>query len=325
MFDPADGRLMRRALALARRGIGAASPNPTVGCVIVRGGRIVGAGFHKYARMDHAEVEAIRDAGRLARGSTVYVTLEPCSHHGRTPPCAELLARSGVRRVVIAMPDPNPLVCGNGIRILRRAGIKVEAGLLREEALRINEAFGCFITTGKPLVVSKVGTSLDGRIATVSGDSRWITSPQGREFGQALRRQLDAILVGVRTVLADDPRLTHREPRTRGRPLIRVILDSRLRTPPEARALENAPEFPTLIFCQSGAPRARWKRLERQGAEVIPVGRNQAGLKLNNVLRELARRKVLGVLVEGGSEVHWSFISQRLVDKFYFILSPVVL
>jgi diaminohydroxyphosphoribosylaminopyrimidine deaminase/5-amino-6-(5-phosphoribosylamino)uracil reductase len=223
------------------------------------------------------------------------------------------------------MQDPNPLVCGKGIGMLREAEVKAELGLFGEEALRIIEPFACFVTTGRPLVVGKVGMSLDGRIATVTGDSRWITSQAGRKFGQSLRRQLDAILVGAGTILADDPQLTDRESSERGRRLIRVILDSLLRTPPRARALRNAPDSPTLIFCGPDAPRSRWKRLENMGAEVIAVTRDRGGLRLKEVLRELARRKVLGVLVEGGSEVHWSFLSQKLVDKFYFIIAPIVI
>ncbi len=325
MFDSADRRYMSRALALAHRGIGKASPNPTVGCVIVKGSKTLGEGYHIYAHFDHAEVVAIRGAGERSRGATAYVTLEPCSHHGRTPPCAEELVRAGLRRVVIAMIDPNPLVCGKGVSLLRRAGIKVDLGLLEEEALRLNEPFGCFIGTGRPLVVSKVGMSLDGRIATATRDSHWITSPEGRKFGQSLRGQLDAILVGVGTILADDPELTHRESWKRARPLMRIILDSRLRTPPAARALRNSPELPTLIFCQPQASQSRRERLETQGAEVIAVRRDETGLRLQEVLSVLAKREVLGVLVEGGSEVHWSFLSRKLVDKFYFILAPLVL
>ncbi len=324
-LDSSDRRWMQRALALARRGLGQASPNPTVGCVIAKEGRIIGEGWHRYSRLDHAEAVALQAAGTDSRGSTAYVTLEPCSHQGRTPPCAEALVNAGVRRVVVAMIDPNPRVSGGGIRMLQSAGIQVDAGLLQKEAVRLNEPFACHITTGRPLVVSKAGMSLDGRIATATGDARWITSEKGRQFSQHLRLQLDAILVGVGTMLADDPELTYRGHIRKERPLLRVILDSCLRTPPTARALCVTTLEPTVIMCAPGAPDNRKKRLEEQGAEVIPVPRKGAGLDLVSVLDTLGKRQVQGLLVEGGSEVHWSFLEEKLVDKFYFIIAPIIL
>lgn len=320
-----ERRYMRRALELGRRGLGLASPNPTVGCVVARQGKIVGEGYHDYAGRDHAEVRAIRAAGESARGATVYVTLEPCFHQGRTPPCTALLIRSGIHRVVAAMPDPNPRVSGKGIDQLRSAGVQVDVGLLSDEAARLIEPFACHVTSGRPLVVSKVGMSLDGRIATAHRADGWITSEQGREFGQKLRHELDAILVGSGTVTADDPELTYRGSRQKGRPLCRVVLDGRLRTPPTARVLQNTSQHPVLIFCSQGAASARRRGLEARGAEVIPVPGTGAGLDLHRVLQELGRRRMLGLLVEGGSAVHWSFLSERLVDKFYFIIAPLVL
>jgi len=323
--DAKDRHFMRKALRLAARGVGQASPNPTVGCVVVREGKIVGQGWHRYAHKDHAEIEALRQAGVLARGATAYVTLEPCSHHGRTPPCAEALIQAGLRRVVAAMIDPNPQVCGHGIDRLRSAGLRVETGLYRMEALRLNEPFACYATTGRPLIVAKAGMSLDGRIATAARQTSWITSPKAREFGQELRRQLDAILVGVGTILADDPELTYRGKGVKDRPLIRIILDSRLRTPIRARVFHTTDASPVVIFCQPEAPPRTRRRLEKAGAEVISVPRVTGGLDLKRVIAELSKRKVLGLLVEGGSEVHWSFISRRFSDKFYFILAPFVL
>ncbi len=325
MSDQSDRKFMGRALQLARRGVGLSSPNPSVGCVVVRAGRIVGEGLHEYALLDHAEVRALSEAGGKARGSTVYLTLEPCSHQGRTPPCADLLIKAGVRRVVAATIDPNPRVSGAGIDVLRSAGIPVEVGLMREEALPLIEPFACSVTTGLPLVVSKVGMSLDGRIATRRRENRWITSPEAREFGQSLRLQLDALLVGIGTVLADDPELTYRGSQPKARPLTRVVLDGRLRTPATARMLRSASRSPALIFCGRGAPAGRRRALEKTGAEVMPVRETKGGLDLKSVLHELARRRVLGVLVEGGAEVHWSFFSAGLVDKFYCVVAPLVL
>ena len=325
MSDQEDLKYMRRALALARTGMGLASPNPTVGCVIVRSGRIVGQGWHEYALLDHAEARALKEARERSQGSTVYVTLEPCSYHGRTPPCANQLVRAGARRVVVAAIDPNPKVSGKGIDIMRSAGIRVEVGLMRDEALTLIEPFACSVTTGLPLVVSKVGMSLDGHIATHTRKGRWITSSEGREFGQSLRLQMDALLVGIGTVLADDPELTYRGGCRKVRPLIRAVLDSRLRTPHTSRLLQTVSRAPVLIFCRPDAPLKRRHRLETQDAEVVAVPEGGYDLDLQIVLRELGARGALGVLVEGGSEVHWSFVSAGLIDKFYFIIAPIVL
>ncbi len=323
--NPDERRYMKHALALARKGLGLASPNPTVGCVVVSGGRIVGRGLHDYASKDHAEVAALREAGRRSRGSTVYVTLEPCSHYGRTPPCADQLVLAGVKRVVVAAIDPNPIVAGKGIDVLRSAGISAEVGLMREEAEALIEPFACSVTTGRPLVVAKAGMSLDGHIATRAGIDRWITSAQGREFGQTLRYQLDALLVGIGTILSDNPELTYRGVFPKARPLVRVLLDSRLRTPTAARVLQSISQGPVLIFCRSDAPAERRRRLEANGAVVLSVRHKGNRLDLREVLDELGARKILGVLVEGGSEIHWSFLSEGLVDKFYFIIAPLVL
>jgi diaminohydroxyphosphoribosylaminopyrimidine deaminase/5-amino-6-(5-phosphoribosylamino)uracil reductase len=217
------------------------------------------------------------------------------------------------------------MVAGAGIQILRRARIRTEVGLLAEEAGRLIEPFATQITSGRPLVVSKVGMSLDGRIATASRRDRRITGPAAGDFTQGLRHQLDAVLVGIGTVLADDPQLTYRGNRRRARPLLRVVLDSHLRTPPAARVLRGAPEVPTLVFCSPDAAPARRRALEKRGAEIIAISRLQAGLSLSRALDELGSRKILGVLVEGGSEVHWSFVSSRRVDKFYFLIAPVIL
>ena len=324
MFDSEDHSFMKRAFRLAEEGEGLSSPNPSVGCLIVKNGEIVGRGFHEYDLRDHAEVRALREAGDAARGATAYVTLEPCSHEGRTPPCADKLIQSGVRRVVAAIRDPNPRVSGRGIEKLRAAGITVDVGLKSDAAGKIIEAFACHVTTGRPLVVAKAGMSLDGKIGTGFPEGRQITSPQGLEFGQRLRLRYDALLVGVGTVLADDPELTYRGQRPKRQPLTRVILDARLRTPRTGRMFQNR-QSPILIFCGAEASPSKKTALERAGAEIVTVPEIKGELDLPSVLEELGRRNILGVLVEGGSRIHGSFLTRNLVDVFYFIIAPMVL
>ncbi len=325
MFDAADRRYMKKALALAERGLGLASPNPSVGCLIVRDGRIAGRGWHEYSKKDHAEVCALREAAHRSHNATAYVTLEPCCHQGRTPPCVIGLIQAGIRRVVVARIDPDPRVAGKGIECLRHEGIRVDVGLMSEEAGKIIESYACHRTSGTPLVTSKVGMSLDGKIGTGLQEGRRITSPEGNEFGQSLRNAADAVLVGVGTVLFDDPELTYRAKRPKVRPLLRVVLDSGLRTPPTSRLLQTCPESPVLLFCSHKAPQSRAARLERHGAGIIRIAESGNGLDLHAVLKELGKRDVIGLLVEGGSRVHWSFLSMKLVDKFFFVIAPLVL
>lgn len=325
MFDARDRKYMRAALALAEKNLGLSSPNPSVGCVVVRSDRIVGRGWHEYDRRDHAEVMALNQASEQSRNATVYVTLEPCSHQGRTPPCAELLIQKGIRRVVIARIDPFPKVSGRGVEILRSAGIKVDIGLMSDRAGEIIESFACFVTTGVPLIVCKAGMSLDGKIGSGTKEGRWITSPESRVYAQDLRLRMDALLVGIDTILSDDPELTYRGSRAKNRPLLRVILDSRLRTPSNARVFDSVSNNPVLIFCKKGAAGSRLRKLEARGSEVIAVAGDENGLDLNAVLEELAKRKVLGLLVEGGSRVHWTFLYRKMVDRFNFIIAPIIL
>ena len=319
-----DKKFMKQALRLAEKGSGLSSPNPSVGCVIVNDGAIVGRGYHEYAGRDHAEIVALREAGDAAHGATAYVTLEPCSHHGRTGPCVDRLVQAGVRRIVIPLADPNSRVAGRGIEKLRKAGLIVDVGLLADEAGKIIETFACHITTGLPLVVAKAGMSLDGKIGTGFPEGRHITSPEGLEFGQSLRLKMDAILVGVDTVLADDPELTYRGRTPKGRPLTRVVLDSALRTPPSARLFEDR-KTPVLLFCAENASEARKTALETAGAEIVTVREHGGKIDLAKVLRDLGNRDILGVLIEGGSCVHGSFLARNLVDVFYFIVAPMVL
>ena len=319
---------MRLALRLAARAVGDTSPNPVVGAVIVKRGRIIGQGYHHQAGLAHAEVEALRQAGRRSRGATMYVTLEPCQHTGRTPPCCDAVVRAGIRRVVMAMKDPNPITNGRGIARLRRAGVQVATGVLEREARRLNAPFAKAITAKMPWVIAKIAQSLDGKIATRTGDSRWISSAASRAFSHQLRRQVDAVLVGVKTVLRDNPRLTARGPQTparAGRP-IKVIVDSRLRTPLSSRCLSDA--FPTLTIMattqRSTATHAPFVR--RRGIEVLVFPPSRGRVPLRRLFRELVRRyQIMSVLLEGGGEVLASALADRLVDRLVWVIAPLII
>jgi diaminohydroxyphosphoribosylaminopyrimidine deaminase/5-amino-6-(5-phosphoribosylamino)uracil reductase len=314
---------MRRALALAARGLGETTPNPAVGCVVARGRRVVGEGFHARAAGPHAEVVALGRAGARARGATVYVTLEPCAHHGRTPPCAPLLVEAGVSRVVAAIRDPNPLVGGRGLARLRRAGVAVETGLLSAEAARLNERFLTWARRGRPFVLLKAALTLDGRIATASGRSKWLTAPAARRQARWLRRLHDAVAVGVGTALADDPLLLP-SPRTR-RPFTRVVLDSRLRLPPDSRLARTAsPRTPVLAVAVAPDERRR-RALEANGVEVLVVPGEGGLVSLPAALGALHSRGLTSLMVEGGSDVLGAFLAARLLDQVALFRAPLLL
>ena len=314
---------MRRALALATRGLGETNPNPVVGCVIVKDGRVVGEAYHARAGRPHAEVLAIARAGARARGATLYVTLEPCSHFGRTPPCAPLVGDSGVRRVVAAMRDPNPLVNGKGLAVLRRAGVAVCTGVLQDEALLLNERFLVSVREGRPFVLLKAALTLDGRIAAASGHSRWITSPAQRAQARWLRRLHDAVLIGIGTALADDPLLLP-SPRTR-RPFTRIVMDGRLRLSPTSRLARSiGPGTPVLVVTASRDPLAR-RRLEGAGVEVLRIRAERGRVSLGGTMEALGARGIRSVMVEGGSEVLGSFLAARLVDQVALFRAPLLL
>ena len=316
-----DLRFMRRALALAARGLGETNPNPMVGCILVKNGRVVGEAFHPRAGEPHAEILALRRAGRRARGATAYVTLEPCSHQGRTPPCAPALVEAGVRRVVAAMGDPNPLVDGGGFRVLRRGGVAVTRGVLAAEARRLNQPFVVSMRERRPFVLLKAALTLDGRIATARGESKWITGPAQRRQARALRRRYDAVAVGIGTALADDPLLLP-APRVR-RPFHRVVFDSRLRLPPGSRLVRTAHRSPVLILTLSNDRRRR-ARLQRRGVQVVTV-RGRGRVPPAAALRELYARGIRSVMVEGGSELLGSFLSAALFDQVALFRAPVLL
>lgn len=318
-FPADDYRYMARAVRLAERGRYTTHPNPRVGCVIVCDGRIVGEGWHRSAGGPHAEVEALERAGGELRGATVYLTLEPCSHQGRTGPCAPILAASGVARVVVAMEDPNPAVSGGGLKILRDAGIEVQTGLLEEESRRLNAGFISRMIHGTPRVIAKVAASLDGRTAMASGESRWITGPDARADVQRLRASCSAVLTGVGTVLADDPSLNVRSSDidTAGRQPLRVVVDSNLRTPVTARLLSLPGE--TLVACGSGAAGSA---LQAAGVELLQCPGRDGRVDLRDLLRALADRECNDVLVEAGPTLTGGLISAGLVDELVVYLAP---
>jgi diaminohydroxyphosphoribosylaminopyrimidine deaminase/5-amino-6-(5-phosphoribosylamino)uracil reductase len=316
--------MMRRALDLAACGIGQVSPSPLVGCVIVDArGEVVGEGCYLYEGLKHAETLALEEAGERARGGTAYVSLEPHAHHGRTPPCTDALVQAGIRRVVATIEDPNPKVSGKGFAHLRRVGIEVHTGLLAQEALRLNEKYIHFMRAGRPFVHLKLASSLDGRTATRTGDSRWITGEEARRRVHELRHEYDAILVGAGTALADDPLLTDRSGLKRRRPLVRVVLDESLRLSPASQLAVTAREFPLIVFTSKRADKERVKLLESCGVEVVQD--EEGGRNLLSVLDALAMRSLQSVLVEGGANIAGAFLDRGLVDKVTFFIAPMII
>jgi diaminohydroxyphosphoribosylaminopyrimidine deaminase / 5-amino-6-(5-phosphoribosylamino)uracil reductase len=313
-----DAKWMDRALELARRGEALAGPNPMVGAVLVKNGRLVGEGFHTYEGIKHAEIIAIEAAGRKSRGATLYINLEPCSHQGRTPPCANALIAAGVRRVVAAMGDPNPKVAGRGFKLLRAAEIKVDIGLRQREAQELNEGFARWIASRLPLVTLKSAVTLDGAIAwprrARKKSPRWITSAESRSEVQRMRHAADAILTGIGTVLADDPLLTDRTELPRKRPLLRVILDSRLRLPVRSKLVRSV-KNDVLVFTRAKLNSPKAIALQGAGVELMQVKRESAGLDMRAVLRELGRREIQNVMIEAGSKINSAALLARIVDK----------
>ena len=336
-----DEKFLRRALELAGKGIGLASPNPCVGAVIVDDqGNVCGEGFHTYEAAKHAEVLALENAGVKARGATLFINLEPCSHQGRTGPCAEAVIAAGIRRVVACMQDPNPVVSDQGFAKLRAAGVAVASGILEEEARPLNEAFAKYIRRHAPLVTLKAGMTLDGKIAPPPGEtdvpkalgaaasvSGWITSEQARAHVQQLRHASDAIMVGVGTILADDPLLTDRTGEPRRRPLLRVILDSRLRLPSESRIVKTAHHNQdVLVFCSFAEEKKR-NILEQRGIRVeqLPLGGRDGRPDLEKVVARLGELEITSLLIEGGALVNWAALAAGVVDKVFLYYAPKIL
>ncbi|MGB8480172.1 MAG: bifunctional diaminohydroxyphosphoribosylaminopyrimidine deaminase/5-amino-6-(5-phosphoribosylamino)uracil reductase RibD [Acidobacteriaceae bacterium] len=327
----ADELWMERALGLAEVSIGLASPNPVTGCVLVKNGNVIGEGFHSYADKDHAEIVALKQAGAEARGSTAYVTLEPCSHHGRTPPCADALIKAGVARVVTAARDPNPQVSGRGLDRLQAAGVSLTIGVKEAAARRLNEAFAKFIRTHRPFVTLKAGMTLDGRIAPPptkdhipSGSTHWITGDRSREVVQELRHAADAILTGIGTILNDDPLLTDRSGRQRRRPFLRVVLDSSLRLSVESQLVRTASQDVLVFHTQPSARQA--KALEERGVRVERLDPDPVtGLvPMRSVMERLADMEMLSVMLEGGSQINASALAAQIVDKLYLFYAPAI-
>jgi diaminohydroxyphosphoribosylaminopyrimidine deaminase/5-amino-6-(5-phosphoribosylamino)uracil reductase len=312
-----DRRMMARALELAKRGVGQVSPGPLVGCVIVNaGGDVVGEGFYIFEELSHAETIALATAGEKARGATAYVSLEPHAHHGRTPPCTDALIAAGIKRVVAPIEDLNPKVSGKGFAHLRAAGLEVETGLLADEATHLNEAYLHFMRTGRPFVHLKFAMSLDGKIATRTGDSRWVTGEESRARVHELRHAYDAILVGAGTVLKDDPLLTDRSGLQRRRPLVRVVLDDKVQLSPESKLATTTCEAPVLVF-----GRTEGKDLMNRGVEIV----NLDPINLLPVLEALGRRSIQSVLVEGGASIAGAFIDAGLVNKVSAFIAPKII
>jgi diaminohydroxyphosphoribosylaminopyrimidine deaminase / 5-amino-6-(5-phosphoribosylamino)uracil reductase len=321
-----DAHLMAVALRLAERGLGRTWPNPAVGCVVVKGGQIVGRGWTQPGGRPHAEIEALRRAGPRALGATAYISLEPCAHYGQTPPCTMALLHAGIRRAVIAAPDPDPRVDGRGIDQLRQAGVEVELGVGQDVATQLNAGFFLRVRAGRPLVTLKLATSLDGRIATRSGASRWITGEGARRRAHHLRATHDAILIGSGTALADDPSLTCRLPGLDDRSPVRVVLDDRLRLAPTSRLAGTAREVPTWVVTRADAEPERRVALERCGVQLVTVpAPDAAPMDIGRILAALAARGLTRVLVEGGGVVAAAFLRARLVDRLVWFQAPLVM
>jgi len=315
---------MARALTLAARGVGLAHPNPVVGAVIVKNGRVIGEGFHEYDKRDHAEIVALKRAGDKARGATLYLTLEPCCRTGRTGPCTQATIEAGIRRVVAAMPDPNPAVAGKGFQQLRRAGIRVDAGLLEEEARERNEDFAKWIRTGLPFVTLKTALTLDGQIAMRPSHSTAISTSPSRDFVQNLRHKSDALLTGIGTILVDDPLLSDRTGAPRCRKLLRVIMDSHLRLPLKSRVTKSATDD-VLVFTTESSDSRKAQALARVGVEIFHVRSKRGRVDLHEVMRELGRREMLSVLLEAGADLNGAAIEAGIVDKMILFYSPRIM
>ncbi|HAR94818.1 MAG TPA: bifunctional diaminohydroxyphosphoribosylaminopyrimidine deaminase/5-amino-6-(5-phosphoribosylamino)uracil reductase RibD [Deltaproteobacteria bacterium] len=320
-----EEEFMRMALSLARKGLGTTSPNPMVGALIVKGQKIVGEGYHKKAGMPHAEVVALEAAGPAARGATLYVNLEPCCHQGRTPPCVGAIIKAGIKKVVVAMRDPNPLVLGKGIEQLKRAGIDVKVGLLEAEARQLNEAFVTVKEQNRPFILMKAASSLDGKIATKIGESRWISNEESRKYANKLRSTMDGVMVGINTVILDNPMLVPRMTKPKRYP-VRIVLDSKLRIPLTCQLVKTADRYRTIIFALNDARTEKESRLKSMSVEVVRVGPGDNGrISLAEVCKGLVERDITSVLLEGGGELNSSLLKEGFVDKIVFFYAPKII
>lgn len=321
--DSRDERMMARAVELARRGKGRTSPNPAVGAVIVRGGEIIGEGWHKRAGGPHAEINALASCKTSPKGATMYVTLEPCNHHGRTGPCAAAIIQAGIREVVIGARDASAKPGVKGAVALRRAGVEVRLGPMKRECERLVEDFAKRSSTGLPFVTVKAAVTLDGKVATKTGDSKWISSPQSRREVHRMRNETDAVMVGADTVIADDPELTVRHGRPRRNPL-RVVMDGRLRTPVRSKLVATCGQVPTIIATSPAAPAARRRALEKTGVEVLTIKGRGGRVSLKKLLKELGGRGVMNVLIESGGELAGAALRGGVADRVVFYVAPKI-
>ncbi|MFL0269081.1 bifunctional diaminohydroxyphosphoribosylaminopyrimidine deaminase/5-amino-6-(5-phosphoribosylamino)uracil reductase RibD [Candidatus Clostridium radicumherbarum] len=317
-----DIKYMKRALELAGKGIGYTNPNPLVGAVIVKDGKIIGEGYHEVYGSSHAEVNAFKNASEDVKGATLYVTLEPCSHYGNTPPCANAIAEKGIKKVIIGLKDPNPLVAGRGIKILQDNGIEVITGVLENEGRKLNEIFLKYITTKLPFCIMKTAMTLDGKIATHTGDSKWITGELSRKYVHRLRHRMAGIMVGIGTVLTDDPMLNTRLDNEEGSDPIRIIVDSSARIPLEAKALNLSSKAVTIIAATEKADKEKLKALEEKGAEIIITPLKNNRVDLSFLMKSLGERKIDSILLEGGSKINYAALEEGIVDKVNAFIAP---
>jgi diaminohydroxyphosphoribosylaminopyrimidine deaminase/5-amino-6-(5-phosphoribosylamino)uracil reductase len=320
-----DNKFMQMALAQASRGLGKVNPNPLVGAVVVRGNNIIGSGYHELFGGPHAEINAIRNANSSIEGATMYVTLEPCSHYGKTPPCADALIEAKIARVVIAMKDPNPWVSGRGIDRLKDNGVEVVVGVLGKEAQELNRIFIRYIQTKLPFVVMKSAMSLDGKIATATGHSQWISCTESRQYVHALRNELMGIMVGVNTVITDDPELTTRMDGVKGRNPIRIVVDSKGRIPLSAKMLKDGSLNPVIIATTSGFPEEKRLSLEQSGHKVLTLPERYGHVDLQKLMHELGELGIDSILLEGGGTLNESALKNGIVDEIQFIIAPLLL
>jgi len=319
-----DSEFMKRALELAESVAGRTSPDPMVGAVIVKNGRIVGAGYHAEVGTPHAESFALKKAGSRAKGATMYVNLEPCCHYGNNPPCVNQIIRAGVKKVVAAMKDPNPLVFGKGFKMLKNAGVEVKVGILGSEAARLNEAFIKYISTKTPFVILKSAMSIDGKIATSSGESRWISGPESRRLVHKLRNRVDAVMVGIGTIMVDNPALTTRMVTGRRRNALKIIIDKNASIPLRSKVLVHEPEK-TIIVTSAEAPKTKLKKIKTLGAKVMKVRIRKGCLDLRQLMKDLAEEGIVSVMIEGGSGISAVALETGIVDKVMFFLAPCII
>jgi diaminohydroxyphosphoribosylaminopyrimidine deaminase/5-amino-6-(5-phosphoribosylamino)uracil reductase len=319
-------KFMREAIREARKGLGRTAPNPVVGAVVVRGGKVIAKGYHRRAGLPHAEVEALNRLGTASDADTLYVTLEPCHHHGKTPPCTLAILESGIRRVVIGMKDPNPNVSGDGADFLKRKGVDVISGVLEHKCRRLNEAFVTSVTLGRPFVAAKSALTLDGWSATATGDAKWVTNEASRQFVHRLRDRVDAIMVGVGTILADNPSLTTRLKRGRGEDPLRIVLDTRLKTPKDATIITQKSAADTLFVVGEEMVHSipSWIK-GRKGASILVCPCKGGQVDLHELMKQLGEMSITHVLVEGGAALMGSLIREHLIDKFYIFKAPKLL